>query len=98
LCIIKVNKRKLKPNTNHVPLHSELIYQWHHKAVVIDPGINKPASVAVNPKWIAYMGIINVDPYNPKPRIKAIKYQSLNFHLSERLNLLWDIYRSTDAK
>jgi hypothetical protein len=38
---------------------------------------------------------INVDPYNPKPRIKAIRVPILNFHLSERLNLLWDIGQLT---
>jgi hypothetical protein len=62
------------------------------KAVVIDPGSNKPASVAVQPKMdCVYMGIINVELYNPKPRIKAIKVPILKFPSFRTLKFTMDI-------
>jgi hypothetical protein len=62
LCIIKVNKRKLRTNTNHVALRNSFCINLPIigiiKAVVIEPGINnKPASVAVHPKMdCVYIG------------------------------------------
>jgi hypothetical protein len=66
------------------------------KAVVIEPGINnKPASVAVHPKWIVYiLELLMWNHYKPKPRISH-KVPILKFRLSERLNLRLDIYRLT---
>jgi hypothetical protein len=59
------------------------------KAVVIEPGINnKPASVAVHPKMdCVYIGIINVEPYKPKPSMSFHKSTNSQVPSLERLNL-----------
>jgi hypothetical protein len=85
--IINVNKRKLRTQYQSCSLEELLLYQFTNigiiKAVVIEPGINnKPASVAVHPKMdCVYIGIINVEPYKPKPSMKAIRVPILKFRL-----------------